>query len=133
MATGIPTRLTSREGRTFGFTVGLAFAGLAGIAAWRGHSVTWMVLTLVSGALLISGAVVPAKLGGVQRGWMAFAHLLSKVTTPVIMGIVYFLVITPIALVRRAIGRQPLKHRESDSSFWLPPSPGGRSNMERQF
>ena len=37
----------------------------------------------------------------VYRGWMRFGLLLSRVTTPLILGIVFFLVITPIGLVRR--------------------------------
>jgi hypothetical protein len=133
LAAGIPARLTSREGRRFGFTVGLAFAVFAGIAWWRGHTVSWKLLGAVSGTLLFAGAVIPTLLGPVERGWMAFAHLLSRVTTPLFMGIVYFLVLTPIALFTRAIGRQPLKHAERDGGFWVSTASGGRTDMERQF
>jgi hypothetical protein len=57
--------------------------------------------------LMVGGVVVPRKLGPVERAWMAAAHRVSKVTTPVIMGIVYFLVLTPIGLVMRLLGRTP--------------------------
>jgi hypothetical protein len=130
---GIPARLTSQEGRKFGFTVGAAFVVLAAISLWRGHTVTPKVLGGLGGALLLAGAVIPTLLGPVQRGWMSFAHLLSKFTTPIFMGVVYFLVVTPIALFTRAIGRQPMKHREKDGGFWIPAPSGGRSDMERQF
>lgn len=133
MAEGIPARLTAREGRRFGFTVGAAFVVLAGIAWWRGHTVSWKVLGALGGTLLLAGAVIPGLLGPVQRGWMAFAHRLSKVTTPIFMGIVFFLVITPIALIMRALGRRPMKHAEKDGSFWIESPSGGRSDMERQF
>ena len=133
MAEGIPARLTAREGRRFGFTVGVAFAVLAGIAWWRGHTVSWKVLGALGGALLLAGAIIPSRLGPVLRGWMAFAHRLSKVTTPIFMGIVFFLVITPIALIMRAFGRRPMKHEEKDGSFWIQSPSGGRSDMERQF
>ena len=133
MEAGIPARLTARQGRRFGFTVGLAFAVLAGISFWRGHTITPKVLGGLGGALLLGGALVPTLLGPVERGWMRFAHLLSKVTTPLFMGIVYFLVVTPIALFTRAIGRQPMKHKETDGGFWIAPPSGGRSDMERQF
>ena len=133
MEAGIPTRLTSQEGRKFGFTVGAAFAVFAGLAWWRGHTVSWGVLGALGGTLLFAGAVFPTLLGPVRRGWMAFARLLSKVTTPVFMGIVYFLVITPIALFTRAVGRQPMKHAEKDGGFWIPAPSGGRSDMQRQF
>jgi len=130
---GIPARLTAQQGRRFGFTVGLAFMVLAGISFWRGHTITPKVLGGLGGALLLGGALVPTLLGPVERGWMRFAHLLSKVTTPLFMGIVYFLVVTPIALFTRAIGRQPMVHKEKDGGFWIAPPSGGRSDMERQF
>jgi hypothetical protein len=133
LAEGIPARLTAREGRRFGFIVGAAFTVLAGIAWWRGHTVSWKVLGALGGMLLLAGAVIPGRLGPVQRGWMAFARLLSKVTTPIFMGIVFFLVITPIALIMRAFGRRPMKHEEKDGSFWVQSPSGGRSDMERQF
>ena len=133
MEAGIPARLTAQQGRRFGFTVGLAFMVLAGISFWRGHTITPKVLGGLGGALLLGGALVPTLLGPVERGWMRFAHLLSKVTTPLFMGIVYFLVVTPIALFTRAIGRQPMVHKEKDGGFWIAPPSGGRSDMERQF
>ncbi len=133
MAEGIPARLTAREGRRFGLTVGAAFTVLAGIAWWRGHTVSWKVLGALGGMLLLAGAIIPGLLGPVQWGWMAFARRLSKVTTPIFMGIVFFLVITPIALFMRAIGRRPMKHAEKDGSFWIRSPSGGRSDMERQF
>ena len=113
--------------------VGAAFAVLAGIAWWRGHTLSWKVLGALAGALLLAGALIPSRLGPVQRGWMAFARRLSKVTTPIFMGIVYFLVITPIALIMRAVGRRPMEHAETDGSFWIRSPSGGRSDMERQF
>jgi hypothetical protein len=111
----------------------LAFAVFAGVAAWRGHAVAWKLLGALSVTLLFAGAVTPTILGPVRRGWMALAHLLSKVTTPLVMGIVYFLVLTPIALFMRAIGRRPLEHAEENGSYWLSTAAGGRSDMERQF
>lgn len=133
METGIPARLTPQEGRKFGFTVGAAFAVLAGLAWWADHPVAWRAFAVFGGALLVAGAIIPTFLGPVQRGWMSFAHLLSKITTPVFMSIVYFLVITPIALIRRSMGHQPMKHAENDRGFWIPAPSGGRSDMERQF
>lgn len=133
MAAGIPARLTARQGRSFGFTVGVAFAVFAGIAFWRDHVVVWKVLAALSSALLLGGALIPTMLGPVHRGWMALAHLLSRVTTPIFMGIVYFVVLTPIALLMRAFGRRPMTHRERDGSFWVPVASGERSGMERQF
>jgi hypothetical protein len=133
LETGIPARLTAREGRRFGLVVGAAFSILAALVWWRGHSAAWKVLGVLGGALLIAGVLVPTRLGPVQRGWMGLARMLSKVTTPIAMGFVWLLVVTPTALIMRALGRRPLRHAEKDGSFWAPPQSGGRSDMKRQF
>jgi hypothetical protein len=113
--------------------VGAAFGVLAAIAWWRGNTMSWKVLSALGGTLMLAGTLIPTRLGPVLRGWMAFAHLLSRVTTPIFMGIVYFLVVTPIALFTRVIGRRPLQHAGKDGGFWIPSPSGGRSDMERQF
>lgn len=133
MEAGIPARLTAQQGRKFGFTVGIAFAVFAAIAYWRGHPLSWKVFAALGGTLLAAGAIIPTLLGPVERAWMGLAHLISKVTTPIFMGAVYFLVVTPIALFTRAIGRQPMKHAEVNGGFWIATPSGGRSDMERQF
>ncbi len=89
----------------------------------------------MGGSLALAGLIIPAHLAPVQRGWMGFAHALSKVTTPIFMGIVYFLVVTPIALIMRPFARNPLTHGESEAGFWVPRSSedAQRSDMKRQF
>lgn len=138
----VPARLTftASEGRKFAFPVGIAFAVLGGILLWRrpgglfGTPVAlWMVFFGFAVALFIGGTVAPQSLGPVYRGWMGFAHLLSKITTPIFMGVVYFLVITPIGLFMRLIGRQPMHHKVVGGSLWMDPPSGGRSDMEHQF
>ena len=133
MAEGIRARLTPGEGRRFAFPVGIAFLALAGLSAWRGHEWPPRVLGALAVTLLVAGTVIPGRLGGVYRGWMKLAHALSKVTTPVFLGIVYFLVITPIGIVMRIFGRRPLMHGERDAGFWMVPASGGRADLRRQF
>lgn len=135
MAARIPARLTTREGRRFGGTVGGAFLLLAAISWWRGHAVPATVCGSLGGLLVLAGLVVPTHLGGVERGWMRLAHAISRVTTPVVMGIIYFVVLTPIGLLRRHLGRNPLVHTEEAQGFWRHrPAEARRSqSMDRQF
>lgn len=134
MAHGIPARLTAAEGRKFAFTVGIAFLVLAGISYWRGHTRVPAVLGSLGGVLILAGLVAPTALGPVQRGWMNFAHMLSKVTTPIFMGIVYFLVITPIGLFRQMIGGNAMVSRSTpETGYWVVRDPGARTDMRRLF
>ena len=133
MAAGIPARLSASEGRKFAFTVGGAFLVLAAVAWWR-HRVLPVEIFGGLGALLaVAGIVAPARLGPLHRAWMGLAHAISKVTTPIFMAVVYFLVVTPIGLVMRLFGRQPLAHAERDGGFWIAPPSGGRSDLTHQF
>lgn len=134
METGIPARLTPTEGRKFGFTVGVAFLVLASLLHFWRHRETAAMVTGTPGVLLaLAALLVPSYLGPVQRAWMGLAHAISKVTTPVFMAVVFFVVITPLGLLMRLFGRRTLVRREQSGGFWVAPASGGRSDMERQF
>ena len=134
MAHRIPTRLSAAEGRKFAFTVGIAFLVLAGISYWRGHTRVPVVLASLGGALRVAGLLVPSLLGPVQQAWMGLAHVLSKITTPIFMGIVYFVVITPIGLFRRMIGKNAMIPASSPATgYWAVRDPNVRSDMRRLF
>jgi hypothetical protein len=127
--------LTAAEGRKFGLTVGLAFLVLGTVAFWRGKRITAMVLQSLGGLLILAAVLVPTQLGPVERAWMGLAHLISKVTTPIFMGIVYFVVMMPIGLIRRAYGSPIVAEKERSASRWMPHTPAEPlgEQMERQF
>ena len=132
---GIPARLTAAQGRKFGLTVGIAFLVLAALVYfWRHRAATGTVLGALGTLLVLAALVVPTHLGPLERAWMGLAKLISKVTTPIFMGVVFFVVVTPIGLLMRLLGRRALVHvQQPDGGFWLPPASGGRSDIERQF
>src|ERR1041384_6131161 len=117
MAEGIPARLTPREGRRFAVSVGGGFVAVAGGVLWRGRYGPPRVMGSVGVLLLLAGVLVPGRLGPVYRAWMGLAHALSKLTTPIFLGVVYFLVMTPIGLVRRVFGGNPMRHVARDGSY----------------
>ena len=122
-----------RELRAFAWTVGAAFVVLALALAWRGRTVACVASGALGAALLLAGALVPSRLGPVHRAWMGLATAMSRVTTPVFMAIVYFVVLTPIALVRRALGKNALARRRADSHWIARPPEERRSDLRRQF
>ena len=134
MAEGIPARLSAAEGRRFGLQVGAAFLVLAALLLWREREIGAAILGGIGGLLMLAGLALPDRLGGVYAAWMGLARLLSKVTTPVFMGVVYFLVITPIGLLRRALGHQPLRRPTVNGSYFVVRSASDRrSDLQRQF
>ena len=134
MAHPVPAGLTPAEGRRFGVQVGLAFAVLGALARWRGHPTSSSVLIGLGLALLAGGLLFPGRLGPIYRGWMAFAVAISKVTTPIIMGIIYFLVVTPSGLLLRLFGHRPLV-RPRGTTYWISRTDpaNARGDMHRQF
>ena len=137
--------MTVAQGRRFGLTVGGAFLVLAAIVWWRAQGSLastvdapdawrlrhWLAAVLVAAgaSLIMAGLVLPARLGPVERAWMGLAHAMSRVTTPIAMGAIYFLVFTPIGALMRALGKNPLG---AGPAGWAP-RPRTRSDLTRQF
>ena len=127
------SRSTPRELRAFAFTVGGAFVALGVLLELRGRAAAPVVLTL-GAALALAGLLAPARLGPLHRAWMSLAHAISRVTTPILMGAIYFLVLTPLGAAMRLFGRRPLARPKDAESFWVHRAPGERkSELDRQF
>ena len=133
MAHRSPARLTPREGRSFAFTLTGAFAVLAAVSWWRAHPRSLVVFAVLAGVLLLAGLLVPTRLAPVRSAWMGMAHAISRVTTPIFMGIVYFLVITPSAVMRRLVGGNPLRRSRGKSSGWVDRQGSPPHDLTRQF
>src|SRR5687768_11881758 len=125
---------TTSDLRSFGLLVGGVFVALAALLAWRGRP---PVVSLIPGTLgtmlMLVGVASPRLLATPYRLWMGLALLMSKVTTPVLMAVIYFVVLTPIALLRRAFGRNPLSGEGGDSRWVLRPAGERQSALDRQF
>lgn len=121
--------------REFGLVTGGIVAVLFGLFfPWLLGRPTPAWPWVIAGVLGAWGLVAPQSLGAVYRGWMKFGLLMSKVTTPVIMGIVFFLVITPIGFVRRLSGKDSLVRRfDNSASYRVPSAKPPAKNLERPF
>ncbi|MGH7562684.1 MAG: SxtJ family membrane protein [Gemmatimonadales bacterium] len=127
--------MSPREGRRFGLPVGGVAAAFGAVAWWRGGDRLGPTLLAGGVLLLAAGLAVPERLGPVYRTWMGLAHLLSRITTPIALGVIYFLVLTPTGLLRRWIGSRPLERRPVNGSYWIDRATVVRppADMERQF
>ena len=126
----------TRTLRRFGIVVGIAFA-VIGALLWRRGSGLTVYFLAVAGALVLLGLVAPAVLKPVQKAWMTVAILIGWVMTRVILFVLFYLAITPIALLARLLGRDILdrKFDKAATTYWTerPAHPHDRSQYEKQF
>jgi len=79
----------------------------------------------------------PALLAPLNRLWTKFGLLLHKIVSPLVLGIMFFIVITPMGLVMRAWGKDPLRLRfdRQARSYWVERTPPGPppDSLNNQF
>ena len=102
----------------------------------KGDPVRWWSVAI---ALALVGIVLvrPAVLHPLNLAWAQLSLLLSRVMNPMVVGLVFFVAVTPLALILRLLGKDPLRLRfdPAASSYWLrrqPPGPAPES-MSNQF
>lgn len=93
---------------------------------------------LVFAALLaVIAFTAPKLLGPLNRVWFLFGLLLHKIVSPIIMALLFFTTVTPIALIMRALGKRPLplEFDPKSESYWIEREPPGPEpeTMTRQF
>ncbi len=98
---------------------------------YNGEIRIWSVI--ISLLLLILGLFNSKILAPLNKLWFKFGILLGKIISPIIMGIIFFFVVTPIALLMRLIGKDVLNLKyNKNKSYWIEKS-GPKSKMKNQF
>ena len=88
---------------------------------------------IISLAFLILGLINSRLLTPLNKLWFKFGILLGKIISPVIMGIIFFLVVTPIGLLMRLLKKDVLNLTFNDNkSYWIEKN-GQKSKMKNQF
>jgi hypothetical protein len=122
--------------RQFGLVFTVVFAILAFWPVIWGRPVRWWSAAL-SAVFLTASLVAPRILAPLNRVWLWIGLLLHKCVSPIVLGLVFFSTVTPIAFLLRALGKDPLRLRLDPAAptYWLdrrPPGPSGES-MPNQF
>lgn len=98
--------------RRFGLTTGAIIVVLFGLFfPWVLEVAIPIWPWVLGGVLAAWGLIHTASLRFVYTGWMKFGLMLSKFTTPIMMGVVFFGVILPMGLVMRMSGKDPMKRK----------------------
>jgi hypothetical protein len=122
--------------RAFGivFSVFFALAGLAPLLKHRPIR-SW---ALVLGGLFLAVTIVrPVWLHPLNQGWIKLGLLLGRIVNPIVMGLLFFVVVAPTAVIFRLLGKDPLRLSldASAGSYWIDRRPPGPSpqTMANQF
>ena len=129
-------RVQSSSNRAFGFVFAAVFLIIGVLPIFFGG--TWRLWSLgLSAGFLAAAILAPALLAPLNRLWTHFGLLLHRVVSPIVLGIMFFLVVTPMGLLMRAFGKDPLRLRseKSRSSYWIDRNPPGPApdTLNNQF
>jgi hypothetical protein len=106
--------------RSFGRSVGGVLLLIAGILAWRSRIGAAEAVGAIGAVLVFLAFVRPSLLKRPRAVWMRGAMALGYVNARIILTVLFLLVLTPIGLIWRFIGRDPLARRRQRWPGWVP-------------
>jgi hypothetical protein len=134
--TDMKINASDHEVRKFGLMFAAICAGVAAFSAYKGgHSWPWF--TGGSVLFLLGGLAARPLLRPIYTGWMKFAFVLGWVNTRLILGIFFYGILTPVGVVMRLTGWDPLTRKidRTAPSYWVkrPQEPFDPKKYERLF
>lgn len=120
-------RINKKELRKFAITMFFTLGILGGFILWRKGDIGFLFWG-IGVAFLLGGLFRPSLLGPVYRGWMTMAMWVGFFMTHAILALMYYGVFTPVGLIMRTIGRDPLRMKFAGGadSYWI-------KRQEREF
>jgi hypothetical protein len=122
--------------RSFGFVFAGLFALLGTLSVYHGGQnwYYWFPLAALFGVLAY---IAPQVLAPLNRLWAKFGHLLHMIISPVLLGILFYLCISPIGFLLWLVGKDPMRRKfePSAKSYWMvrePPGPAPET-FKNQF
>ena len=118
--------------RSFGIVFFIVFLLIALYPlSYNGEIRAWSVI--ISFIFLVLGLLNSKILTPLNKLWFKFGIFLGKIISPIIMGIIFFLVVTPTGLIMRLLGKDVLNLKyNKNQSYWIEKN-GPKSKMKNQF
>jgi hypothetical protein len=117
-----PSPTAAREVRNFGIVMCVALAAFALHGLARHRPLGWTLAPALAGAaLLVASLVAPTVVRPLERAWAALGHALGRVTTPLLLAVVFVAVVLPLRGLIWLLRRDPLALRRDPraSSYWI--------------
>ncbi|OCQ91674.1 sxtJ [Oscillatoriales cyanobacterium USR001] len=122
--------------RDFGFLIGGLIAFLFGllVPVLRHHSIPWWPW-IIGGVMITLALVAPKTLNPIYHGWMRFGLILNAIETPIILGIVFYLILLPMGMIKRLLGDDPMRRKleNEKATYRVPSKVRTKISMERPF
>ena len=127
-------KISKKQLREFGLLIGFGFPLLIGwlIPALTGHGLREWTLWVGFLGLLI-GLASPRLLHYPYQFWMKLGHILGWVNSRIILGLVYMIVLLPIAFIMRLIGHDPLRIKRKGEKTYREKRKGHQTDLTRIF
>jgi len=122
--------------RDFGLTTGAAVVVIFGLFFPWMLELDWPVWPWVIAApLWLLALICPLWLRRIYRAWMRFGLLASRVMTPLVLGIVFFVMISPMAMIRRLMGKDPMQRAldPNQNSYRVQSAKSPKEKLEKPF
>ena len=128
--------IKTSSNRSFGLTFAFIFTLLSGWSFWEewrievgsvGIFSLWIFIGILATGFLGIGLLRPAWLAVPNRFWTQFGLFLGKIIQPIVMGCVFFLIVTPMGLLMRLTGYDPMRRKFDPTahSYWIKRDPPG--------
>ena len=118
--------------RSFGIVFFIVFILIALYPLLNDQEIRLWAL-IISAIFLILGLLKSKLLTPLNKLWFRFGIFLGKIISPIIMGFIFFLVVTPIGLIMRLLGKDVLNLKyNKERSYWIEKD-GPKSKMKNQF
>ncbi|MBE9116973.1 sxtJ [Lusitaniella coriacea LEGE 07157] len=122
--------------RNFGLLTGIIIAVLFGflLPLLRGHGLL-LIPWIIGGVLGLFALIIPNALAPVYRVWMRIGLVLGWINSRIILGIIFFLVVTPMGFVMRLFSRDPMTRKIETQleTYRVPSQIRERKSMEKPY
>jgi hypothetical protein len=132
----IPKKNFESQSKRFGFLLSIIFLISAIYIIVNKSVLLGQLLLILVGTFFLISVATPKSLNGITKLWLRFGETLGYVISPITLGLIFFLLITPVGVLTRLFGRDELLlKKKNKKSYWLARQKSGEkfNSFEKQF
>jgi hypothetical protein len=122
--------------RKFGWSFSAVFLSVAVYGAWNFSTFWTTLLFVIAFIFAVLTVTAPSLLTVLNKLWYKLGMLIARFLNPIVLGFIFFVIITPVALITRLLGRDVLRiKKRTVSSYWIDRIPAGpdSESFKNQF